>query len=179
MVTVLIIACPCALGLATPQPSWSGSAGGAGRGILIKDAASLEVARKVDTVVLDKTGTLTEGRPSVVDAAWAEGAETARGILFSLEKHSEHPLSQAVVESLRGERAVSVTGFESIPGQGIRGVAEGRTWYAGNDALLARHGIVPDVRLQRLAKGGCRRRRPSSGLPTRNGRSPRWPLPMR
>ena len=88
-----------------------------------------------------------------MDAAWAEGAETARGILFSLEKHSEHPLSQAVVESLRGERAVSVTGFESIPGQGIRGVAEGRTWYAGNDALLARHGIVPDVRLQRLAEG--------------------------
>ena len=135
MVTVLIIACPCALGLATPTALMVGIGRGAGRGILIKDAASLEVARKVDIVVLDKTGTLTEGRPSVVDAAWAEGAETARGILFSLEKHSEHPLSQAVVESLRGERAVSVT------------------WYAGNDALLARHGIVPDVRLQRLAEG--------------------------
>ena len=126
---------------------------GAGQGILVKDAASLEVARKVDTVVLDKTGTLTEGRPSVVDAAWTEGPETARRILFSLEKRSGHPLSQAVVESLGGERDVPVTGFESIPGQGVRGVAEGRTWYAGNDALLSRHGIVPDARLQRLAEG--------------------------
>ena len=151
--TVLIIACPCALGLATPTALMVGIGKGAGQGILVKDAASLEVARKVDTVVLDKTGTLTEGRPSVVDAAWAEGAETARGILFSLEKRSGHPLSQAVVESLGGERDVPVTGFESIPGQGIRGVAEGRTWYAGNDALLSRHGIVPDARLQRLAEG--------------------------
>ena len=153
LVTVLIIACPCALGLATPTALMVGIGKGAGQGILVKDAASLEVARKVDTVVLDKTGTLTEGRPSVVDAAWAEGSETARRILFSLEKRSGHPLSQAVVESLGGERDVPVTGFESIPGQGIRGVAEGRTWYAGNDALLSRHGIVPDVRLQRLAEG--------------------------
>lgn len=153
LVTVLIIACPCALGLATPTALMVGIGKGAGQGILVKDAASLEVARKVDTVVLDKTGTLTEGRPSVVDAAWAEGSETARRILFSLEKRSGHPLSQAVVESLGGERDVPVTGFESIPGQGVRGVAEGRTWYAGNDALLSRHGIVPDARLQRLAEG--------------------------
>ena len=153
LVTVLIIACPCALGLATPTALMVGIGKGAGQGILVKDAASLEVARKVDTVVLDKTGTLTEGRPSVVDAAWAEGPETARRILFSLEKRSGHPLSQAVVESLGGERDVPVTGFESIPGQGVRGVAEGRTWYAGNDALLSRHGIVPDARLQRLAEG--------------------------
>lgn len=153
LVTVLIIACPCALGLATPTALMVGIGKGAGQGILVKDAASLEVARKIDTVVLDKTGTLTEGRPSVVDAAWAEGSETARRILFSLEKRSGHPLSQAVVESLGGERDVPVTGFESIPGQGIRGVAEGRTWYAGNDALLSRHGIVPDARLQRLAEG--------------------------
>lgn len=143
-----------------PLCAWAGYAhalmvgiGKAPDGILVKDAASLEVARKVDTVVLDKTGTLTEGRPSVVDAAWAEGSETARRILFSLEKRSGHPLSQAVVESLGGERDVPVTGFESIPGQGVRGVAEGRTWYAGNDALLSRHGIVPDARLQRLAEG--------------------------
>ena len=153
LVTVLIIACPCALGLATPTALMVGIGKGAGQGILVKDAASLEVARKVDTVVLDKTGTLTEGRPSVVDAAWTEGPETARRILFSLEKRSGHPLSQAVVESLGGERDVPVTGFESIPGQGVRGVAEGRTWYAGNDALLSRHGIVPDARLQRLAEG--------------------------
>ena len=153
LVTVLIIACPCALGLATPTALMVGIGKGAGQGILVKDAASLEVARKVDAVVLDKTGTLTEGRPSVVDAVWAEGSETARRILFSLEKRSGHPLSQAVVESLGGERDVPVTGFESIPGQGVRGVAEGRTWYAGNDALLSRHGIVPDVRLQRLAEG--------------------------
>ncbi|WP_290541327.1 heavy metal translocating P-type ATPase [Alistipes sp.] len=156
MVTVLIIACPCALGLATPTALMVGIGKGAEAGILVKDAASLEVARKVDTVVLDKTGTLTEGRPSVVDAAWTEGAETARRILFSLEKRSGHPLSQAVVESLGGEREVPVTEFESLPGLGVRGVAEGRTWYAGNDALLARCGIVPDARLRQLAEGWVR-----------------------
>ena len=151
--SMLVIACPCALGLATPTAIMAGIGKGAENGILIKDAESLETAVRVDVVVLDKTGTLTEGRPSVVDAAWAEGSETARRILFSLEKRSGHPLSQAVVESLGGERDVPVTGFESIPGQGVRGVAEGRTWYAGNDALLSRHGIVPDARLQRLAEG--------------------------
>ena len=151
--SVLVIACPCALGLATPTAIMVGTGLGAKHGILIRSGEILEVTHSVDTVVLDKTGTLTEGRPSVVDAAWTEGPETARRILFSLEKRSGHPLSQAVVESLGGERDVPVTGFESIPGQGVRGVAEGRTWYAGNDALLSRHGIVPDARLQRLAEG--------------------------
>ena len=156
MVTVLVIACPCALGLATPTAIMVGIGKGAGRGILIKDAASLEVARKVDTVVLDKTGTLTEGRPSVVNVAWTEDSERTRRILFSLEKHSEHPLSQAIVEALDGEQAVAVDEFESIPGQGIRGVVEGQPYYAGNSALLARNGIVPDVRLQRQAEGWMR-----------------------
>lgn len=151
MVTVLIIACPCALGLATPTALMAGIGKGAELGILVKDAASLETARRVDVVALDKTGTLTEGRPSLEAIAWAEGAETHRPVLYSLERCSEHPLSQAIVTAWKGEAEVAVTDFESLPGQGLRGVAEGRTWYVGNGSLLAAHGIEPDARLQQRA----------------------------
>lgn len=144
MVAVLVIACPCSLGLATPTAIIAAVGKGAEKGILIKDAASLQVARNVNTIVLDKTGTITEGKPSVVDSVWDPGivAEddpsvlNLRDVLFTLEKQSSHPLAKAVVESLRGCDELEVTGFRSILGKGISGVISGRTYYAGNRKLL-------------------------------------------
>lgn len=104
LVTVLIIACPCALGLATPTAIMVGIGKGAERGILIKDAESLEVAKKIDTVVLDKTGTVTEGRPVVSDILWTMQPEDAENIFYSLEKLSEHPLAEAVVRHFQMRR---------------------------------------------------------------------------
>ncbi|MBQ5984753.1 MAG: copper-translocating P-type ATPase [Bacteroidales bacterium] len=144
MVAVLVIACPCSLGLATPTAIIAAVGKGAEKGILIKDAASLQVARNVNTIVLDKTGTITEGKPSVVDSVWDPGivAEddpsvlNLRDVLFTLEKQSSHPLAKAVVESLRGCDELEVTGFRSILGKGISGEISGRTYYAGNRKLL-------------------------------------------
>ena len=145
MITVLIIACPCALGLATPTAIIVGVGKGAKYGILIKDAASLEVARKVDTVVVDKTGTLTEGRPEVVDQCWATGAESFRPVLTALESLSEHPLAEAVVKAMSGSEGsvAEIVSFENIPGKGVRGACAGVTYYAGNLDLLRANGIVP------------------------------------
>ena len=145
MITVLIIACPCALGLATPTAIIVGVGKGAKYGILIKDAASLEVARKVDTVVVDKTGTLTEGRPEVVDQCWATGAESFRPVLTALESLSEHPLAEAVVKAMSGSEGsvAEIVSFENIPGKGVRGACSGVTYYAGNLDLLRINGIVP------------------------------------
>ena len=144
MVAVLVIACPCALGLATPTAIVAGIGNAASRGILIKDAESLQVARKINAIVLDKTGTLTEGKPSVVDSVWDPDITTEddpaalnlRDVLYSLEKSSGHPLAGAVVESLAGCEYLRVNGFEAIPGKGISGEVEGRRYYAGNPALL-------------------------------------------
>ena len=153
MVTVLIIACPCALGLATPTAIIVGIGKGARNGILIKDAASLEVARKVDTVVMDKTGTLTEGRPEVVDQYWAPGAEALRPVLSALEALSEHPLAEAVVNALKSEdntAPLEISSFENIPGSGVRGEYDGAVYMAGNLELLRNNGIEPSE----LAPGG-------------------------
>ena len=136
MVTVLIIACPCALGLATPTAIIVGIGKGAECGILIKDATSLEVARKIDAVVLDKTGTLTSGHPEVTDECWADASGRQRAILYSLERQSEHPLAEAITRALRQERTLSVSSFENIPGKGVKGVIDGVTFYAGNVELL-------------------------------------------
>ena len=155
-VTVLIIACPCALGLATPTALTVGIGRGAEQGILIKDAECLETAKKIDTVLLDKTGTLTEGRPEVAAIEWAEGVQPLRQTLHSLTRCSGHPLSAAIAQSLDAEEPLPVTGFENLPGSGICGSIEGRTYYAGNAALLARHGIAPDIRLQRCAEAWAR-----------------------
>lgn len=145
MVTVLIIACPCALGLATPTALIAGIGKGAENGILVKDAASLEAARRIDTVVFDKTGTLTEGRPAVTDEVW-NGGETARDILYSLEKLSGHPLAGAVAASLEGARALPVGSFRDIPGQGVKGVVGGREYFAGSaDLLRGSQAAVPSA----------------------------------
>ncbi len=152
LVTVLIIACPCALGLATPTAIMAGIGKGAENGILIKDAESLETAVRVDVVVLDKTGTLTEGRPEVTDLVWAGGDNTHRDILYSLEKLSEHPLAGAVAAHLEGSVPVTVEGFESITGRGVSGAVGGRTYYAGNEALMREHGIAVGEELRTAAE---------------------------
>lgn len=152
MVTVLIIACPCALGLATPTALIVGIGKGAERGILIKDATSLEVARKIDSVVLDKTGTITEGHPIVVNMSWSKGLEEAKKILYSLERLSEHPLAEAVVNRLENKTAVSVTGFENIPGKGIKGIVDNEIYYVGNSDLLIVNGVQMDEELQQQAE---------------------------
>ena len=150
MVTVLIIACPCALGLATPTALMVGIGKGAENGILIKDAESLEVARKVDTVVLDKTGTLTEGHPQVTDAIWLE--EEAKHILYSLEKSSEHPLAEAVVKYLKNIPGRDVKDFGVLSGKGVEGYIEGKKYYAGNLTLLQEKGIVLGEVLKKKAE---------------------------
>lgn len=142
LVTVLIIACPCALGLATPTAIMVGIGKGAERGILIKDAESLEIAKKIDAVVLDKTGTVTEGRPVVSDLMWDGQTEGAESIFCSLEKLSEHPLAEAVVRHFKDAASVEIGHFESITGKGVKGESAGRTYYAGNRKLLEENGIA-------------------------------------
>ena len=139
-VTVLVIACPCALGLATPTAIMVGVGKGAENGILIKDAESLELSQKVNAVVLDKTGTITEGKPQVTDEWWVD--ESMKPILAALEKQSEHPLAEAVVKHLENENAVDISGFESITGKGVKGVAGGETYFAGNRKLLTENNIT-------------------------------------
>lgn len=142
LVTVLIIACPCALGLATPTAIMVGMGKGAEHGILIKDAESLEIARSVDVVVLDKTGTITEGKPAVSDAIWYEDELRYAPILLNLEKHSEHPLAEAVTSYLdNGLPESAMNQFESITGKGVRGEYEGVVYWAGSRRLISENGI--------------------------------------
>ena len=144
MVTVLVIACPCALGLATPTAIIAGIGNGASKGILIKDAESLQVARKVNAMVMDKTGTLTEGKPSVVESVWDPAITTEddpaelnlRDVLFSLEHRSDHPLAIAVCDSLRGCEELPVEDFQAVLGKGICGTVRGTRFYVGNQELL-------------------------------------------
>lgn len=156
-VTVLIIACPCALGLATPTAIMVGIGKGAENGILIKDVESLEMAKKIDTIVLDKTGTITEGKPVVTDIVWeTENADIQR-IFLGLEKHSEHPLATAVVQALSQANADNggdclLTGFESITGKGVKASWNGKTYYAGNRRMLAERGITISPALSEKAE---------------------------
>ncbi|MFT4025149.1 MAG: heavy metal translocating P-type ATPase, partial [Flavihumibacter sp.] len=150
-VTVLVIACPCALGLATPTAIMVGVGKGAENGILIKDAESLERAKKVDAVVLDKTGTLTEGRPQVTGIKWLQDDDTSKNILLSIEKQSEHPLAEAVVSYFDGVKAVGLTGFSSLTGKGARAVYENETYFVGNKKLLLENNIAVADSLQQQA----------------------------
>lgn len=151
MVTVLIIACSCALGLATPTAIMVGIGKGAEKGILIKDAQSLEIAQKIDTIILDKTGTITAGHPIVVESLWENGFEHSRKILYSLEKLSEHPLSDAVVNTLQNEKEIFIDKFENVPGKGVKGIVGSQTYYAGNLSLLNDNHITIASHLQELA----------------------------
>ena len=169
-VTVLVIACPCALGLATPTAIMVGVGKAARNGILVKDAQSIEMAKKTDVIVLDKTGTITEGRPAVTDVFWAEGenmpgeaghrgtgdaghgnsglgdsrTDVRPAILKSLELLSEHPIGEAIA-SYFDCRPVDVTGFAAIPGKGVRGTVGEETYFVGNETFLKENGVLlPD-----------------------------------
>ena len=136
MVTVLIIACPCALGLATPTAIMVGIGKGAEKGILIKDAESLESAKKVDVIVLDKTGTITEGKPVVTDVFWNKQDTSFEIILSSLESVSEHPLAEAVVNYFDTSKNIKVEAFENVEGKGVKGIVDGKTYFVGNKKLI-------------------------------------------
>jgi len=155
LVTVLVIACPCALGLATPTAIMVGVGKGAEQGILIKDAESLELAKKLDAIVLDKTGTITEGKPEVVALHW-EVPETdeLRNILYSIEQSSEHPLADAVVKVLDGQAAfLQDMAIENITGQGIKGRYNSKNYLIGNAALLKAHHITVSEQTQQWIDG--------------------------
>lgn len=139
-VSVLVIACPCALGLATPTALMVGIGKAASQHILIKDAVALEQMRKVNTVVLDKTGTLTEGRPSVRSILWAcEKQPHYKEVLLAAELKSEHPTAGAIVEALKQENKIipaRLNQFESLTGKGIRAVYQGHSYWVGSHKLL-------------------------------------------
>lgn len=141
MVSVLVIACPCSLGLATPTALTAGIGSGAKRGILIKDADSLQIADKIDTVVLDKTGTITEGRPAVVERRWFARREETMGILLAMELKSEHPLASAVVADIHSVnmsvQPAALDSFEALPGSGVKAKAGGNEYFAGKADVLS------------------------------------------
>ena len=141
-VTVLVIACPCALGLATPTAIMVGVGKGAENGILIKDAESLELARKVTAIVLDKTGTITEGKPQVTGVKWLDNNDATKDILLSIEKQSEHPLAEAVVKNLEGVHSVTLSDFDSITGKGAKAAYNNETYFVGNKKLLTENNIT-------------------------------------
>ena len=144
-ISVLVISCPCALGLATPTAIMVGTGRGATSGILIKSAEALEVAHDVKTVVLDKTGTLTTGKPAVTDVVCAAGVDASAlaSLARSVEQRSEHPLAQAVVAWADGAGAQlqPVDAFEQVPGGGVRATVGGAAALAGNAKLMGQHGI--------------------------------------
>ena len=156
-ISVLVIACPCALGLATPTAIMVGVGRGAENNILIKDAESLELGYKTNIVVLDKTGTITEGKPVVTDRHWADDTQAQRwkSVLLALESPSEHPLAEAVVAQLKeeGVRPAYLTNFNSLTGRGVQATDEdGTTYYVGNQKLLNEHDITLNDSLEQKAR---------------------------
>ncbi len=147
-IAVLVISCPCALGLATPVAIMVGTGKGAENGILIKSAEALETAHTINTVVLDKTGTITEGKPRVTDLVTAPGVEEdlLLSAAASIEKPSEHPLAEAIVEeaSARGILLRSVTDFSAVAGQGIEARIDGKRFLAGNLKMMRENGVPTD-----------------------------------
>ena len=145
-VSVLIIACPCALGLATPMSIMTATGRGAQAGVLIKDAEALERFAKVDTLIVDKTGTLTEGRPKLTDVVAADGFDEADllALAASLEKGSEHPLAEAIVDGAqraRRRRSARPTDFEAVTGKGVTGTVAGTSVALGNQAMMDDLGV--------------------------------------
>ncbi len=148
-VSVLIIACPCALGLATPMSIMTATGRGAQAGVLIKDAEALERFAKVDTLIVDKTGTLTEGRPKLTDVVTADGFgdDELLGLAASLERGSEHPLAEAIVEGAqaKGATIADAEDFEAVTGKGVQGKVSGRSVALGNAATMGDLGVATDA----------------------------------
>lgn len=141
MITVLVIACPCALGLATPTAIMVGIGKGAEHGILIKDAESLEQNKKIDAIILDKTGTITEGKPEVIDFIWTENIDkpTYINLLYAIERQSEHPLAEAVIKYLKNKKSsdnIHFEKFESVTGKGIITEKDNKRYLVGNKKLM-------------------------------------------
>jgi len=149
MITVLVIACPCALGLATPTAIMVGVGRGAENGILIRDAESLEQAKNINAIILDKTGTITEGKPQVVEIVWKkdENIEELSSLLFSLESQSEHPLADAITQYFQS-RNISrkkLSKFESLTGSGVSAIFNDKKYFAGSYKLMQEKQIsIPD-----------------------------------
>ncbi|MFT5886730.1 MAG: Cu2+-exporting ATPase [Arcticibacterium sp.] len=133
--SVLVIACPCALGLATPTAIMVGMGKGAESGILIRDAISLELAQKIDTVVLDKTGTITKGSPKVISAEFYLDGTFLKSMTKSLEKSSEHPLAKAIVTYLHDSELLELLHFKSVTGKGVQAAYKGKLYYLGNESF--------------------------------------------
>ncbi|MFA6598358.1 MAG: heavy metal translocating P-type ATPase [Ignavibacteriaceae bacterium] len=152
LITVLIIACPCALGLATPTALMVGIGKGAQNGILIKDAESLEKAHKMTALILDKTGTITEGNPKVVEVVWKKGIPNKNdleNILYSIESKSEHPLASAIVKHFTTEanKKINVASFEAITGKGVAATVGGAKYFLGHEIFLFEQKISIDEEL--------------------------------
>ncbi|NDV45316.1 heavy metal translocating P-type ATPase [Flagellimonas sediminis] len=158
-VAVLVIACPCALGLATPTAIMVGIGKGAEHNILIKDAESLELGYKVNAIVLDKTGTITEGKPVVTNMVFADHVTDQKAleqILYAVEAQSEHPLAEAVVSFLKDRKVnpVEISDFNSLTGKGVRTEAlDGTHYFVGNHKLMVEKGIAMDANLEHLVEG--------------------------
>lgn len=152
-ISVLVISCPCALGLATPVAIMVGTGRGAQMGVLFKNAQALENLHRIDTVVLDKTGTLTTGRPAVTDVLPGKGGQSRlMKIAAALECRSEHPFAKAILQTMGNNAYPEPTDFETIPGKGVSAVVDGVRYYGGNDRLMGELGItlpgLPDLASQ-------------------------------
>lgn len=156
LVTVLVIACPCALGLATPTAIMVGVGKGAEHGILIKDAESLERAYKLDSIILDKTGTITQGKPEVIAIKWKDSVDVSAltAILYSIESQSEHPLAEAVTQYFAEQKVakIEIEQFESVTGKGISGLYNGKQFHVGSRKAIAEQGIQISNDLDAIAQ---------------------------
>ncbi|HET8860625.1 heavy metal translocating P-type ATPase [Marivirga sp.] len=152
-ITVLVIACPCALGLATPTAIMVGVGKGAENNMLIRDAESLEKAYQADTIILDKTGTITEGQPSVVNQHWLLEDDKLKSILCEIEAKSEHPLADAVLNKFKSDNLsdVQIDSFESITGRGVKAKSEELNYFVGNIALIRAQRIVVEAEMLKVA----------------------------
>lgn len=147
LVTVLVIACPCALGLATPTAIMVGVGKGAEHGILIKDAEALELSHKVNAIVLDKTGTITQGKPEVTEVLWLDETPEHKNILFNLEQASEHPLADSITSYYKEQaKNISLASIHSITGAGISALYNSEKYFAGTSKLLEQNSIVIEER---------------------------------